>query len=203
MVSHKSLSLKGYYGNFKSISGALAAATGIAPALSLVIKPAAAILFPPLGDATIPALAGLMVLYVATTYIAYYVSGARLRAILMILSVGFACASFYSYLADYMKFVRKIDIPSLSSSRTVSVGYEKTPFAIQVFGSESDWEMLRARGTDEEEIWKLWTTQSVIRARLSLFAAFAGFLLALVFVFSLGVRSQLPDVETTIVSAGP
>lgn len=115
MVRHASLSLKGYYGSFRGISGALAVATGVAPVLSLVIKPAASILFPPLGEATIPALAGLIALYVATTYVAYYVSGARLRTALMILSVCVACVSLCLYLACYMDVVRRIDIPSLSS----------------------------------------------------------------------------------------
>ena len=193
MVRHDSLSLKGYYGSFRSISGALAGATGIAPVLSFVIKPASSVLFPPLGDATIPALAGLIALYLAITYVAYYIRGARLRMIFMILSICFACVSFCFYLDYYMDFVRKIDIPSLSSSRTVSVGYEKSPFAVQVFGNESDWDMLRARGTDEEDIWKLWTPRSIVQARLSLFCAFDGFLLPLVFLFCLGVRNQLPD----------
>ena len=121
----------------------------------------------------------------------------------MILSICVACVSFYVYLDCYMNFVRKIDIPSLSSSQTVSVGYEKTPFAIQVFGSESDWNMLRARGTDDEEIWKLWTARSIVRARLSLFSASCGFALSLVFVFSLGVRSQMPNAQTAAALARP
>jgi hypothetical protein len=196
LVPNASLSLKSYYGNFKSISGGLAVATGAAPVLSLIIKPAASVLFPPLGDATIPALAGLIALYVATTYVAYYISGARLRTALMILSACVACVSFYIYLDCYMNFVRKIDIPSLASSQTVSVGYEKTQFAIQVFGSESDWNMLRARGTGDEEIWKLWTARSIVCARLSLFGAFCGFVLSLVLVFSLGVRNQMPNNQT-------
>lgn len=195
MTANASLSLKRYYGSFKSISGGLAVATGVAPLLSLVIKPAASILFPPLGDATFPALAGVLALYVATTYVAYYISGARLRTILMVLSVCVAGVSLCLYLASYMDFVRRVDIPSLSSSRIVSVGSERTPFATQVFGTESDWDMLRARGTDEEEIWKLWSARSIVQARLSLFGTFCGFLLPLVLVFSLGVRGQLPGSQ--------
>jgi hypothetical protein len=195
LAKNASLSLQGYYESFKSISGALAAATGVAPLVSLVIKPAAAILFPPLGDATIPALAGLIAPYVATTYVAFYIPRARLRTTLMIFSICLACVSFCFCLDYYMNFVCKIDIPSLSSSRTVSVGYEKSSFAAQVFGNASDWDMLRARGTDEEDIWRLWTPRSIVRARLSLFATFCGFLLPLVLIFSLGVRNHLPDVE--------
>jgi hypothetical protein len=203
LVAHASLSLKSYYASFKSISGALAVATGVAPVLSLVIKPVASILFPPLGDATIPALAALIALYLAMTFVAYYISGAKMRTALMIVSICAACVSLCFYLVYYMDFVRKIDIPTLSTSRTVSVGYERTPFATQVFPNESDWEMLRARGTDEEDIWKLWTARSIVRARLSLFGAFSSFLLPLVLVFSLGVRNQLSDSQAGAASAGP
>ena len=201
MGTPTSLSLVKYYKSFGSISGGLAVATGIAPLLSLFIKPAASILFPPMGDATSTALAGLIVLYVATTYIAYYISGARLRIALMVVFTCVSLVSLFFYVTYYMESVRKIDVPSLSSSIRLSVGNERTAFAKQVFGTESDWDMLRARGTNEEEIWKLWSARSIIRARLSLFGCFCGFLLPLVLVFSLGVRSQLPNHEAPVVSA--
>jgi len=193
MSSQKQLSLETYYKSFKSISGGLAIATGLARLISLVAKPLSSILFPPLGDATIPALAGLIILYAATTYIAYCIPGPNLRVALMVISVCTSCASLYLYVGDYLEYVRKVNIPSLSSSVRVSVGLERSDFAKEVFKTESDWDMLRGRGTDDEAIWQLWTNRSIVDARLSLFRAFCGFLIPLVLVFSLGVRNQFSD----------
>lgn len=77
----------------------------------------------------------------------------------------------------------------------MSVGYDRTQFAKANFGSDSDEDMLRARGTDDEEIKKLWTYQSLAVARLALFISYCGFILGLVAVFSLGIvfdQRQVP-----------
>ena len=80
-----------------------------------------------------------------------------------------------------------MDIPTRETAVYVTVGYQRTAFADATFGSVSDWELLRARGTDEEELRKLWTTQSLIIARLALYTAYSLIVLALVVTFSFGV----------------
>jgi len=75
----------------------------------------------------------------------------------------------------------------------VSVGYERTEFTNATFGSMTDEEVLRQRGTDEEQIRKLWTPTSVIIARLALFGSYCGFVLALISAFSVGIVSQLEE----------
>jgi hypothetical protein len=192
MVTRQTATLKEYYKNFVSISGALAAVVGLEPILSYLPFTGAPYIFPPLGDATNIARIGVLCLSVAMTYLAFYFPTTRYRltmALLFLISgLAFSC-----YFASYMQFVRTIKVPSVGSSIQVSVGSERTPFAIQTFGSETDWDMLRARGTEEEEIWRLWTAHSIIRSRLFLIGALCGFILPLVLGFSLGVRHQTPD----------
>jgi hypothetical protein len=100
-----------------------------------------------------------------------------------VISVTFLLA----YLALCERFVRRVDIPSRETAVYVSIGYERTAFADATFGLASDWELLRRRGTDEEQLRMLWTTQSLIIARLALYTAHAVTVLALVAVFSFGV----------------
>lgn len=183
-----------YYKKFKSISGVLAAATGIGPLVSAWLPGAApTYFFPPLGDITMPARLGVAALAVGITYISFY--GARpgkvFRRFLWIGLLSFL--ALVCYLLSYSHFVRKIDVPASNSSLFVSVGYERTNFADQTFHSESDWDMLRARGTGDEEVTKLWTARSLDIARFCLISSYCGFVLPLVLIFSLGVRHQMRD----------
>jgi hypothetical protein len=192
LQAHKAATIKDYYKNFVSISGALAAVTGLEPLLSFLPFAAAGYVFPPLGDATGLARTGVLCLSMAMTYLAFYFPIARCRWIMVCL-FGISGVALCCYLISYMQFVRKIEVPSAAATIQVSVGEERTPFAAQTFGAESDWDMLRARGTGEEEVWKLWTARSILHARLSLLGSFSGFILPLVLIFSLGVRRETPD----------
>jgi hypothetical protein len=184
------VTLNNYYKSFVSISGAFAAATGLGPLFSTVPTPALSYLFPPLGDVAVPARLGLVVLAATMTYLAFHSSGERNKVVMRGL-FGISVLAACCYLIAYMQFVRKIDIPSANSTIHVSVGYSRTPFAERTFDGASDWDILRARGTSDEEIFKLWTEESVVVARLCLFASFCGFILPLVLIFSLGVRNQM------------
>lgn len=61
----------------------------------------------------------------------------------------------------------------------------------QTFGSKSDWEMLRARGTSDEEIVGLWTKHSVTMARLGLFLSCSLMISATLFLFSFVVMHDI------------
>ena len=175
-----------YYKGFWSLLGFLAAAPPITVAVIVpfISDSAPAYGFPPMGDIESLARLGLVVFAVLITFLVYYVRGGK-RSLF-----GVALVSFLSlcvYLALYSHFVLRIDIPSQKTTVHVSVGYERTAFAKATFGSDSGEDMLRARGTDDEEIKKLWTYQSLTVARLALFVSYCGFILGLVAVFSLGV----------------
>jgi hypothetical protein len=182
--------LKAYYKNFKSVSGALASATGLGPLFSGWLPATAqGYIFPPLGDATWPARFGIVVFAAAATYIAFYYPDKDSRiSMAALFSISFV--SLCLYLVSYMQFVRRIDISSATEIH-VSIGYERTQFAKQNFDDESDWDILRARGIDDEAISQLWTRRSLEIARLCLFFSFCGIIVPLVLVFSLGVRTQM------------
>ncbi len=187
------VALVNYYKKFASISGALAVATGIGPLLSAWLPGAApAYLFPTLGDFSMPARLGFVLLAVAITYVSFYSSQ---RPSNILLRFGFlgaiALVALFCYLVALQHFVRKIEIPAISSTIFVSVGYERTSFANQTFSAETDWDMLRERGTTDEDLSRLWTARSLDIARLCLFACYCGVVLPLVLIFSLGVRYQM------------
>jgi hypothetical protein len=93
-------------------------------------------------------------------------------------------------------FVRTIDLPAANDAVSVTVGYERTPFAQQTFGDVSDLELLRKRGPTEEEIQRLWTLRSINIARVSLFASYLLFLCSLIAACSLVVLYEVMGPPT-------
>lgn len=187
------VTLLNYYRKFASVSGALAVATGLGPLLSALLPGAApAYLFPALGDLTMPARFGFVFLAATVTYLSFYAAQHPPNVLLrFLLLAGVAFLALCCYLISLQHFVRKIDIPANGSTIFVSVGYERTGFASQTFHDESDWNILRARGTSDEDVSRLWTPWSLDVARLCLFASYCLFILPLVLIFSLGVRYQM------------
>ena len=177
------ISLLSYYKKFASISGALAVATGVGPLLTALLPGAAAgYLFPALGD----------LLAATITYLSFYAAQRPPQAWSRFLLLGgIAFLAMCCYLISLQHFVRKIEIPANGSVVIVSVGLREDAFATQTFQGESDWDMLRARGTSDEDVLRLWTERSLDVARLCLFASYCGFILPLVLIFSLGVRYQM------------
>jgi hypothetical protein len=186
------ITLKKYYSSFKSLSGVLAGLFAGLPYLSQFL-PGSAYTFPPLGDGEPTARVGLVVLAFATTFGVYFWGSSLYRRtgrmIAAALAICLTCLLIYFVL--YERFVRRIDIPSREAAVYVSIGYERTAFAISAFGSAPDEELLRARGTDEEQLRLLWTTKSLIAVRLVLYAAYCGIVLALVAAFSFGVAGEV------------
>jgi hypothetical protein len=153
---------------------------------------AAGYLFPALGELTISARLGVVFLAATITYLSFYAAQRPPNAWSRFLFLaGIAFLALCSYLVSLQHFVRKIDIPASGSVIIVSVGFERTTFAVQTFQGESDWDMLRARGTSDEDVSRLWTERSLDIARLCLFGSYCGFILPLVLIFSLGVRYQM------------
>jgi hypothetical protein len=184
-----------YYKAFGSLRGAVAALFGFLPFSSFVIPGR---VFPPLGNDTVLAQGFAVVFAFAVTYLVFlrqHVPVSRLKRAMIVFLV-IACIFFCSYLATRLYFVRTVEIPSIGSSSIVSIGFERTPFANSAFGSSDDLEMLRSRGADEEEIFRLWTANSIYLSRLSLFVSYLGCALFLVAAASLAtlinVRDSLP-----------
>lgn len=186
MNSPRTITLRQYYRCFVSLSGSLAALLSALPILSGFLPSGySAYGFPPLGDPEGLARLGTFALALAVTYLTFFTQRAHItRAI--------ACAFifFCLYLGLSFRFVRTIQIPTKNTSVQVSVGYRRTSFANANFGTATDWEMLRDRGTTEEQIWKLWTTDSIIVSRLALFLSYLLCITFLIAAFSWGVLSE-------------
>jgi len=187
------MTVKSYYKNFISIYGALVGSLGALPFLSeLLPGDWAQSVFPPLGGvepyskfATL-VLAGAITLIVYTMNTSSFVSSKRGRSKSMWLVFAIAVIALTIFFVSTQAFVRGIDIPSVGKRVVVSVGYDRTEFARTIFKDRSDEEMLRARGMSEEEIWRLWTTKSIIVARSLLFLSYLIFILSAVAFVSLG-----------------
>ncbi len=186
------MTVKSYYKNFISIYGALAGALGAFPFLSELLPEAwAQSVFPPLG-AVEPysrfasfVLAGAITLIVYTMNTSSFVSSKRGRSKSMWLVFTIAVIAVIVFFISTQAFVRGIDIHSAGKRVVVSVGYDRTEFARTTFKDDSDEEMLRARGMSEEEIWRLWTTKSIIVVRSLLFLSYLIFILSAVAFVSL------------------
>lgn len=121
------------------------------------------------------------------TYVVYLLQGSsessrRKLTLILWLFAFIACAL---YLAAATRFVRIISIPTLHDSVAVSVGFERTTFA-KALGEASDFDLLRLRGPQEEEIQKLWTFRSLTLSRLALWTFYCGVVSAFAGIFSLG-----------------
>lgn len=68
----------------------------------------------------------------------------------------------FLYVALFMRFVRSREVPSKGTTVQISVGFERAEFAKANFNGDRDWEILRFRGTDEEQVSKLWTIRSLM-----------------------------------------
>jgi hypothetical protein len=187
------ITIRQYYSAFNTLSGWLAALVSLSPLVSSLFRGFKGYFFPPLGNTESVARFGIILFSLAVTYLALFWRNWRPRdnAKRVTIAILLALACFCLYFIAYQLFVRRIDIPSSGTSVSVSVGYQRTEFAKETFGSATDWEILKQRGIEEEEIERLWTASSIAIARLALFVPFCGIILLLVAAFSCGVLYQL------------
>jgi len=189
------VSLTQYY---VSAQGLITAVVAVAlPFASKVVgSDAAPYIFPPLDGMDGIARLGLVLLCLSVSIGVYFlavVQPPRSPSVVIWIALLLAVICLISYLAAYQRFVRNVEIPTKESTVHVSVGYRRTQFAIQTFGSASDWTMLQARGTSEEEIERLWTVDSVVVGRLALYLSCALTTMSFLFLFSFALAH---DVST-------
>jgi len=195
-VRKSTLSLKQYYASVRGLSTAVAAVA--LPLASKIVgsESSAYIMFPPLGNMEGVARVGFLALCLAVSLGVYFlVSAGSLSSPTRVIwcTLFIALVNLAIYLVAYQSFVHRIDIPSRGESVYVSIGYERTPWASQIFGNASNSDMLKARGPSEEEIEKLWTVKSIIVARLALYFSCVLTSLALLFLFSFAVAHEIPS----------
>src|SRR5271156_1443657 len=158
------MTLEAYYASFKSKAGAFTGAFAALPFLSkLLPSEYLAYGYPPLGDAEVLGRIGTVVFALFSTYVAYFIcNDDPQKARTWVRNAFIVCFMvFLLYLGCFIRFVRTVEIPTRSTSISVSVGFERSDFAKQNFPSKTDIEMLRARGPYEEEVAQLWTSRSL------------------------------------------
>jgi len=188
-----SVQIRDYYRSFKKLSVLPALLISFSPLIPASITPFGACLFPPVGDAEALARFFALIFTLAMTYFCLFWSNFRHGDNAKRVVVAMVCAfvPLCAYFVLYQRFVRRIDIASKDTSVCVAVGYARTDFAKTIFDSESDWQILRERGVEDEEISRLWTPRSLTITRLLLFVSYCGVLFSLVAAFSWGLIHQL------------
>lgn len=196
------MTVKEYYKHFASIFGVMTATVSSLPLIAEFFpNDYANYLFPPLGPSEAFFRVAALVLVALTTLIAYFakdkpfVSSKRGRVNVLVCVFTAALVGVGLYMVLNWKCVRSIPIPSNAGQIVVSVGYERTTYAHKQLGDATDWDLLRQRGPTEEEIWKLWTSGSIVLCRGGLFLSYLLFLLSAATVGSLAVmfdKSGLP-----------
>ncbi len=203
MPNNTGISVGQFYAQFKSLYGLIAAVFGLLPPASGLFLPG--LIFPPLGNETVLAQFFAVIFGVAVTYLMFWMKDVaevrvrhRMKAF-FIISIGLFCV----YFGLHFRFVQRIDIPSAGERAFVSIGYERSQFALTSFDDNSDSELLHSRGFTEEEIANLWTPKSLYVSRLALFLSFVGSMLSLVALASLGVLLRAREVKLKRVSSHP
>jgi hypothetical protein len=191
------ISVSQYYKGFISFYGLIASIPLVDPVVRLCVSDSNALagyLFPPLGDAQHLLLPFTVVMLLTVTYVIFvYCQGLRKvprKAILALLG-GMVLGSVALMLL-YNSFVLRVEIPSVDAEVYVSIGYQRTDFAVQTYPEEkwTDSDMLRDRGPWEEQIKKLWTRRSISIVRVLLWLFYAMSLACLISIMSLAVYQQ-------------
>ena len=152
-------------------------------------------LYPPLGDFQTYAMAATVGLLLVATFVVFLCCGLAkgihpsVPVILMVGIVLGVCA----LIALYVPFVRRIPIPSQSLEISVSIGYQRTDFALTNYPKSNDWEMLHDRGPWEEQIQMLWTLHSIVVVRVLLWFFHTLALTCFLSVASLAVYQHAAD----------
>jgi len=192
-------SLAAYYASFKSVLGALAIAVSAVPLLAKALPgPDEGYGFPPLGGVEVPARIGACAIGLAATYFAFFsgAAGDQTNRKRIVWAIVCTAISLFVYVGLFSRLVRRVEIPSKGTSVQVTVGFRRSAAAVANFDGESDWDMLRNRGTDDEQVEWLWTRRSVLIARLSLYIAYSLFIFSIVAAFSWGVLEDLSKRST-------
>jgi hypothetical protein len=151
--------------------------------------PFTAYLYPPLGDSQPEALGFTVVLVLATMFVDFFfcpfTQKIRRRVIAILFFVLVLSGFFLFALCE--RYVRRIELSRTHQEVLVSVGSQRSDFAVREFSNENDWAMLYERGPWEVQIQKLWTPHSISIVRQRLWLAYSLILVCIVFLTSMGV----------------
>lgn len=165
-----------YYKSFGSLY-ALLAGVPFVPLLLHACMPDistfAEYLYPPLGDVQKIAFTATVGFLFLITFVVFIccrlVRKVHPSAPVILMVVFLICVCLLIVL--YQPYVRRVPVHSINLEVPVSIGYERTAFALQWYPKSDDWEMLHDRGPWEEQIQMLWTQRSICVVRVLLWVS--------------------------------
>jgi hypothetical protein len=164
-----------YYKGFWDLKSILASVSFIFPLLGACAPDSNAFieyLYPPLGDIQRLALSITSGFLILITYLVFSISPlarkVRLRVIMIVLAVFLLFGSLLMVVAE--RFVKRVQIGEHQET-LLSIGYQRSDFAIRNYAQSSDEEMLSERPL-EDQIQKLWTRRSINFVRVLLWLSY-------------------------------
>lgn len=185
-----------YYAGFRSLY-TLGAAIGFIPPLIHRLfansNAKASSFYPPFGDTENFFLAFTVALLLLTTFVVFVCCRLSRKVypaiILLLLLTIVAGVGGTSY--SYVHFVRFVPIDAKGTEIPVTVGYQRTKLANEVYPDYSDWQILRDAGPSEEKIQRLWTADSIWVVRFSLWLCYTITLASWIAIFSIAVYKHV------------
>jgi hypothetical protein len=186
------VTLRQYYKAFGSLYGVLAGIPFVPVLLHLVAPDSNKLieyLYPPLGDVLPLALPLTLISGVLVTLEVWLVRrhARRVRPSIPVILKSVILLGSLALIFLYVSYVRNISVPSAGLNVTVSVGYQRTDFALKTYPDWNDRAMLHDHGPWEESIQVLWTRNSIWVVRGALWLAYTLTLVCILAVVCLGV----------------
>ncbi len=192
------VTLARYYKGFGSLYALWAGLPFLPPLLHACVPDSSAFaeyLFPPLGDSQRLAFAATIGTLLLTTFVAFVccqmTQGIR-PSVPAMLMAGWLLG-FCALISLYVPYVRHVAVPSVKLEVPVSIGFERTDFALRTYPGWNDWEMLHDRGPWEEQIHVLWTQRSIIVVRALLWVTYSLTLSCFLSIASLAVYQHAAE----------
>jgi len=95
----------------------------------------------------------------------------------------------------YVFFVKDVAVPSVNQEVFVSIGYQRTDFALRTYPTSNDRDMLHDQGPSEETVQLLWTRSSIWIVRGILWLLYTVTLACFLVVICVGVYQHASDVS--------
>lgn len=187
-----------YYKGFLGLQALFAGVPFVPPLLHVFVPDSSTIaeyLYPPLGDSQQLTLVATVLLLLLTTFVVFkYCRSARKeRPYLPLILLAGSALGVCALIGLYVYFVRRIPVPAMGLEVPVSIGYQRTDFALRWYPQWNDWAMLHDAGPREEKIQELWTQSSICVVRVLLWASYTLTLACSMCFVSLGVYGHVAE----------
>jgi hypothetical protein len=192
------VTVRQYYRGFVSLFGIFAGVTFLPPVLHFFIPDSSAIaeyLYPPLGDSQQLTLAATFLVLSLTTYVVFKWRESAPKEKWYVASILWAglVLGVVAWIVLCVHYVRRIPVPTMGLEIPVSIGFERTDFALRWYSNSSDWEMLHYTGPWEDNIQELWTPSSICVVRVLLWLSYTMSLACFLAVVSLAAYQHAAE----------